>query len=501
MGFFSRMFQTKDAANTIRTAALADLMQGWFGMTTKAGANITTQTALLVPVVLCGARVIAEGVAQLPVVVKRGKIVGDRMYFSPAYDHWSWLLLRKRPNAWMTSFEFREALTIHAVLNGNGYAYIVRGLNDEVTELIPISSDMCKPEQLSDYTVQYQIRDGKRLLGTVKASDILHIHGPSWDMISGINIVRQAAEAIGLATVLQNQQSTLAGNGGRPSGVLSSSQALGKEAQDSLKKSWLERFGPGGEGGVAILDGDWKYNSLTMSGVDQQHIETREHQIAEVARALRVFPQMLMSAVDKTTTYGSAEQFFIAHVKHSLGPWIERWEQAIERDILRDDTLECEFDTTWLESGTMVDRGEFYAKAQGSGGTKGWLTANDIRAREGYNPHEDGDTLPQPTAAPAPTVDPTVKMLMEGMSEANNRPINIDARTNVHPAEVKVDVGAPQVKVDAPNIEVHPPAINVEGPRIEVVLPDQKALRKITDGIEHDAKGRITKFVTQEVEE
>lgn len=398
MGLFSRLFSSKSvSSNTYRTVALNDLLQGWFGIRSKSGANVTTQTALMIPVVLCAARVISEGVAQLPIIVKRGAVTGDRMHFSPAYDHWSWNLLRKRPNSWMTSFEFREALTFHAVLNGNGYAYIVRGLDDKPTELIPISSDMCHAEQLTDYTLQYRVSDGRELLGIVPAKDILHIHGPSWNMIGGINIVSKAAEAIGLAQTLQDQQSTLAGNGGRPSGVLSSKNLLGPGIQDKLKASWLSSFGAGGEGGVAILDGDWTYSSLAMTGVDQQHIETREHQIAEIARMMRVFPQMLMSGSDKTTTYGSAEQFFIAHVKHSLGPWIERWEQAIERDILQEDDLECEFDTTWLESGTMVDRSEFYAKAQGSGGSNGWLTANDIRAREGYNPHEDGDALPMPT--------------------------------------------------------------------------------------------------------
>lgn len=400
MGWWQNLFGQKASVNSYRTVALQDLLQGWFGGTTKAGANVTTQSALMVPVVLCCARVIAEGVAQLPVVIKRGKQTGDRLHFVPAYDHWSWKLLRKRPNDWMTSFEFREALTLHAVLNGNGYAYIVRGLGDEVTELIPISSDMCHAEQLTDYTVQYRVSDGRGLLGIVAAENMLHIQGPSWNMISGINIVAKAAEAIGLAQVLQDQQSLLAGNGNRPSGILANKGSLSIEAKEKLKDSWVKRFGPGGEGGLAVLDGDWAYNPMAMSGVDSQHLQTRDHQIAEICRAMRVFPQMVMSGVDKTTTYGSAEQFFIAHVKHSLGPWIERWEQAIERKILSDDSLECEFDTTWLESGTMVDRGEFYAKAQGAGGSKGWLTANDIRAREGYNPHADGDDLPMGAVSP-----------------------------------------------------------------------------------------------------
>jgi HK97 family phage portal protein len=397
--FFAGLFGKKANTNTWRTVAMSDIQDlNWWRGPTRSGKTVTPLSSLDIPVVLSAARVIAEGVAQLPLVIKKGSLNGDRMHFSPAYDHPAWNLLRKRPNSWMTSFEFREALTMQAVLNGNGYAYIVRGLKNRIVELIPIHSDMCQAEQLTDYTVQYRVSDGRKLLGVIPKEDILHIHGPSWNMFSGLNVVTKASEAIGLADALQDQQSILAGNGGRPSGVLSNKQPLSTESKEKLKTAWQERFGPGGEGGVAILDGEWNYASMSMSGVDQQHVQSREHQIAEIARAFRVFPQMLMSAVDKTTTYGSAEQFFIAHVKHTLGPWIERWEQAIERDILRDDAFECELDTAFLEAGTMMDRAEFYAKALGTGHPEtAWLTKNDVRAREGYNPVDGGDEFPKPT--------------------------------------------------------------------------------------------------------
>jgi hypothetical protein len=55
--------------------------------------------------------------------------------------------------------------------------------------------------------------------------------------------------------------------------------------------------------------------------------------------------------------------------------------------------------------GAANDRANFYSKALGAGGTKGWMTQNDVRALEDMDrdPDPEADKLPQPTnAQPAP---------------------------------------------------------------------------------------------------
>ncbi len=47
-------------------------------------------------------------------------------------------------------------------------------------------------------------------------------------------------------------------------------------------------------------------------------------------------PIMVCSS-DKATTYASAEQMFLAHVVHTLAPWYERIEQAIDCQLLTDE--------------------------------------------------------------------------------------------------------------------------------------------------------------------
>jgi HK97 family phage portal protein len=223
------------------------------------------------------------------------------------------------------------------------------------------------------------------------------------DGFKALPAVKQAREAIGLSRALEVQQAKLAGNGGKPSGVLSFAQPLKPETKEKLRETWQQKFGANGDGGIAILDGDAKFQSMTMTSVDAQYIETRRLQIEEIARALRVQPIMLMQA-DKAATFASAEQMFRNHVIHTLGPWIQRFEQAANRDILRnDDGLEFDLDERNLLRGDFKDQAEYYAKALGAGGAKGWMSQDEIRVEVGLNPLG----TPESTAISQGAMEPT----------------------------------------------------------------------------------------------
>ena len=288
-----------------------DLQKMLEGPAVRAGVAVNEKTALQTAAALCAGRVISEGVAQLPVKVYRNEKRGDEWHKVEARDHWAWSLLRDRPNEWMTGFEFRETQTMHALFAGNAYAIINRGAGTgRIMELLPVLPNMMSVKQGDNWQLEYEVRDGKGVIGRYNQDQIVHLRGPSWNGFSGLPMVRLAREALGLSDALQHAQSRLQAKGGQPPGVLSSKEALSKEARVRLKESWDERYGSSGDGGIAILDGMWEFIPTVMTGVDSQHIETRRFQIEEVARFFRVFPQMLMQA-DKSSTYASAEQFFL----------------------------------------------------------------------------------------------------------------------------------------------------------------------------------------------
>jgi phage portal protein BeeE len=119
---------------------------------------------------------------------------------------------------------------------------------------------------------------------------------------------------------------------------------------------------------------------------------------------MRVFPQMVMHS-DKTSTFASADAFFLAHVIHSLMPWVTRWEQTIERDLLvGTEDLVAKFNVNGLLRGDAASRADFYLKALGGARAEtAYMTRNEVRELEDMDPIEGGDTLPVPIG-PAPIV-------------------------------------------------------------------------------------------------
>lgn len=367
---------------------------GWLGYGAPGTPSSSEQAALQVQAVMCAVRVIAEGVAQMPLAIKRARIEGAREVYDPAPTHFAHRLLTRRPNGWQSPYEFMEYSVMIAALCGDFIA--IKDQPRRPTELLPIPPGNWSLRQERDLSLVYRVTYGDKTSDEFDQRYVYHLRGPSLNAYEGARPVMLARRAIGLSSDLEAHQSRQTTQGGRPSGVLNSVTKLSEEKVAALKATWAERFGAGGEGGVAVLDGDWSFTPMQMSGVDSQHLETRKHQIEEIARAFRVFPQMLMQS-DKSSTFASAESFFRAHVVHSLGPWIERVEGAINRDIIgQEDVAEgyfADLDEENLMRGDLKDQAEYFTKALGAGGTQAWMTPNEVRARRGLNPVEGGDRL------------------------------------------------------------------------------------------------------------
>ena len=379
-GLRRRELKATDAGN-LSWAAL-------FGQqNSRAGVSVNVDSALKVSTVFACLRVLADGIAQVPLKVYREKADGSKEL---AKDHPAYRLLSRRPNEWMTSFEFRQVMMFHAVLLGNGCAYIgrIRGVPRELIPLVPGSYTI---EQAKDYTLTYRLTGLNGQTTVLPREDVFHLRGPSWTGVAGLDALQVAREAVGLAIATEETHAALHANGTQPGGVLSVKGSLDDAARARLKESWAQyQGGLANRFKTAVLDMDSTWTPLGMKGVDAEHLDTRRFQIEEICRDLKVFPQMVGYA-DKTATFASAEAFFLAHVIHTLNPWIENWEQSLARDLFPDeDDIVAKFSMQGLLRGDNAARATFYA----SGITNGWLTRNEARRLEDLNPIEGlGDPL------------------------------------------------------------------------------------------------------------
>lgn len=391
MGVMSRI------VSGYRNSAFVEPFWGDFMRSAKSGVAVNAKTALQVAAVFDCLRVLGEGVAQVPFKLFKARPGGKGS--DPALIHPNYRIAYRRPNSWQTSFEFRENLVFQAGLLGNFYCFknIVRGV---LRELIPFPPGSCTPRIdfntgkivycVSLSNVGVTIPGGHDTYREFPAEAIWHVKGPSWDTVTGMEAVKLARETIGLAIATEESHALLHANGAQASGIYSVDGMLDHKGFEQLQ-AWVEKNITGANRyRPLILDRGGKFTQTSMSGVDSQHIETRKFQIEEICRMFRVMPIML-GAGEKTSTYASAEQMFLAHVVHTLSPWYERIEQSADVNLLNEQEQDAGYYYKFLPNGLMrgaaKDRAEYMWKM--------WqmkaINSNEIRAFEEMNPYPEGD--------------------------------------------------------------------------------------------------------------
>ncbi len=359
------------------------------GHATAAGVHVNWKTALETPTALRCGMLISDGVSTVPCkLMRKDPVTGRR---AEAVDHPLYDLMRHKPCGWMTSQQLRETLMLRAAFQGNGFAYINRvgAGRGRVHELFPFEVGEVSVEKRSD---PYDRSPLYRVNGEeVPSERILHIRGPSWDGRSGLNMVALASEVIGLADAAQDAHAKRFGNGVQTTGVYSVEGSLEPE-QHARLTNWIKAHYGGGKnsGKPLVLGNSGKFIPMGMTGVDAEHLATRLYQDMLICRHMGVLP-IMAGIADKTATYASAEQMFLAHAVHTIRPWHERVAAILNCFLLtaeeRSQGLYFYFVDTALLRGAAKDRAEFYSKLFAVGA----ITPNRILQLEDEDGFEGGD--------------------------------------------------------------------------------------------------------------
>ena len=336
--------------------------------------NVSVDKAMQNTAVLRCVSMISYAIGALPMHLIESK-TKEKDKQHPLYK-----VLHRKPNNWQTSFNFRQLLQRRALINGNGYALLIRS-GDRVVSMVPLDSSRVKPKQRDDWSVEYHYKKpdgGKKIL---QPNEVLHVYADSDDGISGVSLVKRAAKAIELASEIENSQINLFLNNMQIGGVVTHPGRVGKEGISNIRKS-LEALYKGSEnaGKWAVFEEGMTATEFKGSARDSQQNEARDTQVEEIGRVFGV-PRPFLGMDD--TSWGTGidvlGQMF---VRYSLSPWFTAWEQAIERVCLSDadqDRFDVKFNSGALLRGSMKDQAEFFAKALGSGGHQPWMTYQEVR--------------------------------------------------------------------------------------------------------------------------
>ena len=390
MGILSGIFKARDKPQD-RTAGSS---YTFFMGGTTAGKIVTERSAMQMTAVYSCVRILAEAIAGLPLHLYRYTDEGSK---EKALDHPLYLLLHDEPNPEMSSFVFRETLMTHLLLWGNAYAQIIRNGKGEVVALYPLMPNKMTVDRDPEGHLYYQynrssdeaIKPSQTVI--LQPRDVLHIPGLGFDGLVGYSPIAMAKNAIGLAIATEEYGAKFFANGAAPSGVLEHPGTI-KDPQ-RVRDAWQSQFGGSSNSGkVAVLEEDMKYTPISIAPEQAQFLETRKFQINEIARIFRVPPHMVGDL--EKSSFSNIEQQSLEFVKYTLDPWVIRWEQSLQRALIRQDEKAryfVKFNLEGLLRGDYQSRMTGYATAR----QNGWMSANDIRELENLDriPAEDGGDL------------------------------------------------------------------------------------------------------------
>lgn len=363
---------------------LLEFIRSGGGAATAAGLSVTPEQAMRNTAVLRSVLLISNSIAMLPLHLQ------FRSDKTKADDHPLFKVLHRRPNGWQTAFEFRQLMQRWALVDGDAIARKVM-VGNRITALIPIARNRWTVEQLPTGALSYRItrKDASPLV--LAQNEFFHLRGPvSDDGISGLSLVRQAAEAIALAIQTERAAARLFEKGMIVGQVFRHPGKLSAEAFERLRASMEAREGASNAHKSIILEEGMDTGAAASSGRDAQALEQRAHQIEEIGRAFGV-PRPLLGMDD--TSWGSGidvlGQMF---VQYGLNPWFEAWQQAIERDLLTEaeaEIYQAKFNPAALLRGSMQAQAEYFAKALGSGGHAPWMAQDEVREAVDMPPRND----------------------------------------------------------------------------------------------------------------
>lgn len=343
--------------------------------------------AMLLSAVYRCTEVISDSVAQLPLEPYRIDSDGCKIKFT---SHPTYNLLNREPNKNMSKFTFLKTMVVSMLLTGNAYALIDRDEKGNAKALYYIPTELVtilKPQNITD-TISYSITGMKSV---VEDCNMIHILNFTSDGYEGVSTLTYARKTLGLAMDAEANAEGFFKGGANVAGILKSNAPLTTKQKESLKSSWNSAFNgnTGTPNGVAVLDADLDFQSVTVNPSDAQLLETRQFNVIDICRFFGVSP---VKAFDLTkSSYNTIEQMQLAFLTDTLQPLLEKIECEFQRKLYKPsekDNVVVRFSTAPLLRADKQSQANYYNTLF----QMGVMTINEIR-QELDLPHlENGNT-------------------------------------------------------------------------------------------------------------
>lgn len=361
------------------------------GRPTWSGESVTRETALNHSVVWACYRLITETMGVLPasVMIKNnsGKV--------EVPEHPMYSAMHNAPNDDVSAQTFKEMLTGHCMLDGDGFAKINRrsgtGTALSLEPLLP-ERVIVDREKQGQKRLVYEILNARgqtEKTYTVQAGkphDILHLRGLSRDGLRGHNVIEIARQSLGTAISGERNVAGFWAHGGREPYMIQGTKFKTEQDGDNYAKKWRQDSADPHR--VMFLGGEGEYVKTGSSMVDAQALESRQFTVSEITRWWGVSPHL---AGDLSHgTFSNIEHLFLEFKTLTASRWAKRWEQDFWRCVLTPEEKSAGYFLRVNVNALL--RGDFTTRMQGYSQAlqNGHMNIDEVRDLEDRNPLPEG---------------------------------------------------------------------------------------------------------------
>lgn len=343
--------------------------------TTKNAPRVTHDNAVTISTVWCCLRVISDTLAALPWRTMRRDETGNQFRETTHVVDW---LLHWQSNPETPAFRFKRLMGVWAASWGNAYAEIERDRAGRPVWLWPIAPDRVDPYRDEAGELWYEVHNPSKASTFLHYRDMLHFRGMGFDDFEGADVIRLAAQSIGLAMAMEDDAVGYWNNHPSLHGFLEHPGNIGEAANERVRTSFQKMF----KMAIALLEEGMKYHPIAMNARDQQFEENRKLSVLEICRFFRVPPHKVMDY--SRATWSNAEQAEQEFINDTMVPWTLEFEGEANLKLFglqQRGRLFTKFNFNARLRGDSQQRSEFYGKMS----DLGVFDIDEIREREDLN--------------------------------------------------------------------------------------------------------------------
>lgn len=370
--------------NAANVAYFLDLFGGG---RTEANEIVTPLTSMQLTTVFTCVRIVSEQIGKLPFLVRervgKGLIKAER---HPLYP-----LLTLSPNPEMAAMVFKQAVVAQMLLWGAGYVEVQRNNAGQIVAFWPRGAWATRPVRSARTGVlEYETSDNPdHATKYISQENMIYLPYVSLDGMVGMSPISCARRAFGTGLALDKFGARFFANYATPKLALEVPNRMKPEDKDRARNDWEAGQSGANQHRLAILDNGMKITQLSIPPEDAQFLQTSQVSDRRICAMFGVPPHMA-GDLDKAIK-SNVEQQGIEVLQYTFSPTMTRMTQEFQRKCFptvgrSSGRYIVGFDVREMMRPDAASRQSYYQ----SGIQNGYLTQNEVREEEGYNPYDDG---------------------------------------------------------------------------------------------------------------